>query len=157
MTLQARASTTVSASAQEVLEFVLDLEKYMAADHKITKVVKVTGPDESGAGSAKLWGRMKGTPPSPDVQNFQLDRWSKITFTGAPKQPGRLVFDFVGTFECDEGDEGTVVTHAYTFDFKGPFRIMEKVLGNWLQEEIDEEMARLGDLLTEPADGAAVG
>lgn len=53
-------------SPQEVLEFVLDLERYRDADHKIVKVETVTGPDESGRGSIKLSGKLRYGPAAPD-------------------------------------------------------------------------------------------
>ncbi len=92
---------------------------------------------------------MRFTPPAPDVQNFTLERWSRVTFVGAPKQPGRAVFDFVGTFDCvvDESTGRTTVTHAYEFNFKGPFKSAERFLSDWLQAEVEAEVARLGEFV----------
>lgn len=147
MPLAARASITVDASPRKVLEFVLDLDRYRQADHKIARVSAVEGPDESGNGSAKLWGRLRFGPAAPDRQDFRLERWRRLTFTGAPWQPARLVFDFVGTFECEETTAGTLVTHAYEFRFRRPFRLMERLLSPWLQDEIEAEVGRIADLL----------
>ena len=87
-----------------------------------------------------MWARMRWLPPAPDRQDFVLERWSRLTFTGAARQPARVLFDFVGTIECSRGDTGTRLTHSYTFRFKGPFRWVERVLGGWLQRQIDEEV-----------------
>lgn len=58
-----------------------------------------------------------------------------------------MVFDFTGTFECEPSGDGTRVTHAYEFRFKGPFRVIEKVLGGWLQREIEIEVQELAERL----------
>ena len=147
MSLTASATTIANATPRELLEFVLDVDQYRAADHKITRVGSVEGPDEAGHGSVELWGRLRGLPPAPDRQDFKLERWSKLTFVGAPRQPGRLVFNFVGTFECDPvGDGGTRVTHAYEFTFRRAFRLIEKAQRDWLQTEVEAEVQRIAEI-----------
>ncbi len=148
MALNASSTIEISATPQRILEFVLDLDQYRQADHKITRVSSVTGPDESGAGSVKLWGKLPGLPPAPDRQDFKLERWTRVTFTGAPRQPGRLIFDFTGTFECVPIDDtSTQVTHAYEFRFRRLFRWLESRLSAPLDKELDEEVKRLAELL----------
>ena len=152
MTLTVSSTAEMSATPQEVLEFVLDLDRYRQADHKITRVSSVTGPDEHGAGSMRLWGRLPGMPPAPDRQDFTLERWSRLTFVGAPRQPGRLVFDFIGTFDCVPIDDSlTQVTHAYEFQFTRPFRWLQRRMAAPLAAAIDEEVIRLVELLAKPA------
>lgn len=148
MTITASASTTISADAQTILEFVLDLERYADVDAKIVRVGAVEDPDADGRGSVRLWGRLRGTPPAPDKQDFELTRWERLEFTGAPKQPARLVFDFTGSFVCVPTDDGTEVTHAYEFDFKGPFRILGLGLEPWLQAKLDDELMALRSALS---------
>jgi len=151
MTLTVSATAVIQASPQEVLEFVLDLESYRQADRKITRVASVAGPDEHGRGSARLWGKLPGLPPAPDRQDFTLEKWRRLTFVGAPRQPGRLVFGFVGTFDCEPiNDVGTQVTHAYEFEFTPPFRWMERRMADPLAAEIDAEVERLATLLSAP-------
>ena len=111
MVLRATASTLIPATPQQVMELVLDLERYRQVDSKIVAVSKVAGPDESGKGRVRVWSRLKWTPPIPDTQLFFLERWERLTFTGAPGQLGRLVFTFTGTFECEPSPDGTLVTH----------------------------------------------
>ncbi len=147
MTVTASASAHVDADPQTVLEFVLDLDRYRQADRKILRVSAVEGPDADGHGSAKMWGRVRGLPPAPDRQDFTLERWHTLTFVGAPRQPARMVFDFVGTFDCVPDDGGTTITHAYEFTFKGPFRLVERSLGDWLQAEIETEVATIAEIL----------
>ncbi len=148
MTLTASSTVEIEgASAQDVLEYVLDLERYKESDHKIVKVGEVIGPDDAGKGSVDVWGKLRFGPAAPDVQNFVLERWNKLTFTGAPKQPGRMVFNFVGTFECEPTDTGVRVTHAYEFTFTLLWRWLEIPHREWLQEELDAEMDRVQDAL----------
>jgi len=148
MTLIVSSTAAIAATPQEVLEFVLDLDRYRQADHKITRVSSVTGPDANGAGSARLWGKLPGMPPAPDRQDFTLEKWSRLTFVGAPRQPGRLVFDFIGTFDCVPIDDtSTQVTHAYEFEFRRPFRWLERRMSEPLANEIDQEVKRLTELL----------
>lgn len=150
MTLAASATGTVEADPQSILEFVLDLERYRQVDPKIFRVGKVTGPDGDGRGTVKLWARMAWLPPAPDRQEFELERWSKLTFVGAARQPARLAFGFVGTVECDQvessdesGAVSTVVTHAYRMDFTPPLRWVEPRLAGWLQRQVEAEVADL--------------
>ncbi len=144
MTLRAQASETIDASSSEILKFVLDLEKYSEIDKKFLRVSKVEGPDQDGIGYVKLWGRMGAMPPAPDRQDFVLDRWNSLVFTAASGQPARMVFDFVGRFDCETADNGqTKVTHSYDFDFKGPFKFLERVFDNWLQAQIADEVTQL--------------
>ncbi len=140
MTMTARATAEVAATPREVLEFVLDLHSYQDVDRKIVRVVSVDGPDATGQGSVKMWARMGWLPPAPDRQDFVLEPWTRLTFTGAARQPARLVFDFVGTVECSGSKTGTRLTHGYEFRFKGPFRLVERVFGSWLQRQIEEEV-----------------
>jgi len=143
MTMTAEATVEIAATPQAVLEFVLDLERYKEVDPKFVRVVSVDGPDKAGRGSAKIWGRMRGLPPMPDRQDFVIERWKRVTFTGASRQPARMIFDFTGTFDCEPSESGTTVTHAYEFRFKGPFRLVERVLAVWLQREIEIEVQEL--------------
>ncbi len=145
MTIRASADTEVAATGQQVLEFVLDLHRYKEVDKKIVRVVSTEGPDEAGRGSVKLWGQMGRLPPAPDRQDFLLERWNRLTFTGADRQPARLVFDFVGIVECSENGSRTQVTHSYEFGFKGPFRWIERTLGPWLQRQIEEEIEAIAE------------
>lgn len=152
MTITAQATGYTSAKPQDVLEFVLDVDRYRQIDRKIARVSAVEGPDAAGLGRVKLWGRMRGLPPAPDTQNFVLERWHRLTFTGASGRPARLIFDFVGTFECAQvADRATSVTHSYSFTFKGPFRLAERWLEGWLQREVETEVAELVASVSQPS------
>lgn len=153
MALRASASIVTPVTPREVLELVLDLDRYRQADSKILTIRTVDGPDENGRGEVRLWSRLKFTPPAPDEQIMQLERWRRLTFSSAPRQPLRLIFRFTGTVECQPTRDGTVVTHTYELTFRAPFRILETVHRRWLQEDVEEEMRRMADILDPAAPG----
>ena len=143
MTLEASATVEVNASAQEILEFILDLERYKQIDPKILSARMVEGPDADGNGRIKLWARLRYTPPSPDIHIFRLERWTRLVFIGKAKHPARLIFRFEGLVECESTQTGTSVTHSYAFEFRGIFRVLKRIHRRWLQHDLEEEMQRL--------------
>lgn len=148
MTVRAEATRVVSATCQEVLEFVLDLDRYRKADTKIGRVTQPVELDEHGEGTTRYWGRLRGTPPAPDTNLVRLRRWHELTFTGAPRQPARLILDFTGRFTCVEREEGCQVTHSYEMTFRRPLRwVYEPLLRGWLQRELEAELDRVRDIL----------
>lgn len=148
MTVRAEATRVVPATCQEVLEFVLDLDRYRQADTKIGRVTQPVELDEHGVGRTRYWGRLRGTPPVPDTNIVRLTRWTELVFTGAPRQPARLVLDFTGRFRCTDAEEGCRVTHSYELAFRRPFRwIYEPLLRSWLQAELEDELDRVRDIL----------
>lgn len=54
------ATTTVSATPDEVFDFVLDLHRYRQADHKVGRVGTIHNEGESG--TAQFSGRIRGLP-----------------------------------------------------------------------------------------------
>lgn len=150
MTVTATASREVPASGREVLEFVLDLERYRTADTKIGRVAAPLVLDSENRGRVRYWGRMRGMPPAPDTNLVELDPWRALTFTGAPRQPARLVLDFTGRFACRETDAGCELTHSYELTFRRPFRwVYEPLLRDWLQSELDDELDRVVGVFAE--------
>ncbi len=147
MGVSAAATATVTASAQEVLEYVLDLDRYRLLDSKILRVSATPNLDASGTGTLKMWGKLPWMPPAPDHHDVNLTRWTQLTFTGARGRPARLVFDFTGRFDCEPlDDRSTVVTHSYEFSFRGPFKLAEPRIGRWLQSDVEREVRELADL-----------
>ena len=102
------ATATVSASANDVFDFVLDLERYRQADRKIGRVGAIDDRGDRGSVSSS------GSPPA-----FAT---SDRAFGSPVAGLARWFLDFEGTFDCAEGDHGTVVTHRVVFSFKRPGR-----------------------------------
>lgn len=153
------ATATVARTSREVLELVLDLDRYRAVDAKIRRVVRPVTIDDAGLGTARYWGRLPGLPPGPDTNLVALTRWSELTFTGAPRQPARLVLDFRGRFRCVDTDEGCTVTHDYQIDLRRPFRwLYEPLLAGWLHDAVTDEVRTLATTLSPSnPDGARPG
>ena len=49
----------------------------------------------------------------------------------------------------------TRVRHAYEFRFKGPLKFIERVNAEWVQRELDAEMAAIGAHFDEASTPAA--
>src|SRR5205085_12439071 len=131
---------TVAAPPNEVFEFVLDLERYREADHKIGRVGPVVRT--ANGGSAKFWGRIRGLPGPAGVYPFTLTP-TRLRFGSPTAGPARWFLGFEGTFDCEETPTGTVVTHREAFTFKRPWRwLAEPFLRRWLEADTAEEMIR---------------
>ena len=148
MTVRAEATRVVPATSREVLEFVLDLERYRQADAKIGRITRPVVLDEHDEGRTRYWGRLRGLPPAPDTNIVRLDRWKELTFTGAPGQPARLLLDFTGRFACTDVDGGCRLTHGYELTFRRPVRwVYEPLLRGWLQVELEAELDLVAAIL----------
>ncbi len=142
----ATASSTVEvpgATPREVLELVLDPERHLEVDPRIVRVGIMIGPDAAGRGSVQLVARLRFGPAWPDVYDVVLERWSRLTFTGARRQPVRLVFDLTGSFACEPTEIGTSVTHTCRLTFRLPFRWLDPLHRHWLRSALDAEMGRI--------------
>ena len=139
------ASATVNATPHEVFEFVLDLERYRQADHKIGRV----GPIErhGNGGTAKFSGRIMGLPGPSGTYPFTVSD-SRLQFGSPVRGPARWFLDFEGTFDCEVVPEWTVVAHREAFSFKRPWRwIAEPLLRRWLENDTTAEMVRFKELV----------
>jgi len=148
------ASAKVAVSPREVFEFVLDLDRYRQADHKIGRVGPVNR-DGSG-GTAVFSGRIGGLPGPSSTYPFTLTPTS-LRFRSAIAGPARWFLDFEGSFECEETGDGTVVVHGEVFALKRPWRwFLDPLLRKWLENDTAHEMVRFKDLV-EGGEGAIPG
>lgn len=134
------ASVRVAVSPADVLAFVLDLERYRQADHKIGRVGRVTRDGDGG--TVVFSGRIKGMPGPSGTYPFILTPTSlKI---GSPiAGPARWFLNFEGSFECTETAAGTDVVHREVFDFKPPWQwFLDPLLRKWLENDTTDEMVR---------------
>jgi len=139
------ASATVNASPDEVFEFVLDLNRYRQADHKIGRVraFERTG----NTGSATFQGRVRGLPGPTGTYPFTMSG-SRLRFGSPTAGAARWFLEFEGTFDCEMTPAGTVVTHREAFNFKPPWRwLAEPLLRRWLERDTAEEMVRFKALV----------
>ncbi len=148
--VHAEAEVQIERSPEQILRWVLDLDRYKLADQKITTVVDRPVLDASGNGVARYRGRLRGIPTPVDTNLVSLQAWEKLTFQGAPGVWTRRLVDFTGTFQCTPTDDGsTTLRHTETFRFHpAPMeRLAGWVLGRWLQREIETEVHRLKGLI----------
>ncbi|HVM54154.1 MAG TPA: SRPBCC family protein [Acidimicrobiales bacterium] len=139
------ATATVSATPSEVFEFVLDLDRYRQADHKIGRVGATQRSGDRG--TTRFSGRIRGLPGPSGTYPFTLTA-SRLQFGSPIAGPARWFLRFDGSFDCQVTENGTVVTHREAFDFKLPWRwIAEPVLRRWLEADTAEEMIRFKDLV----------
>jgi hypothetical protein len=70
--IEGRATRLVAATPTEVAAFVLDLERYRRADHKIARVRSLVGDDT--AGEVVFTGRLRGLPTPADPPALHRQR-----------------------------------------------------------------------------------
>ena len=139
------ARATVAASPTDVLDFVLDLERYRQADHKIGRVGPVKRDGDRG--TAVFSGRIKGMPGPSGTYPFTLTPTS-LRFGSPIDGPARWFLNFEGSFDCHETGDGTVVVHREVFDFKPPWSwFVEPFLRRWLERDTADEMTRFKELV----------
>jgi hypothetical protein len=150
--IEGSAEVGIDRSGEEVLAFVLDLERYRTVDFKIGKVREVTG-DEGPAsltGTAVFTGRFRIFPSPPMTVRYTLDPGRSLVFEMVPVGVIRYLVDFHGEFRCEPvaGAGGVRVAHIERFSFKAPGRwLIEPLFRSWLRQDTMEEMARLKEML----------
>lgn len=136
--------TIIHRPAKDILEFVLDVDQYRLADHKIGRVYYVRR--EGDRGEVRHVGKLAGIPGPTVVLGFRLTRYSRLDFHGiSVPWPVR---GFEGSFTCEETSEGTHVVHRECFSF-GPIagRIFKVLFGSWLKRDTPAEVIRMKRLL----------
>ncbi len=139
-------TATIARSAKDVLEFVLDLERYREADHKFHRIHYVKR--QNNHGEAKYSGRLRGIPTPSEVQEWTLDPYKRLEFRSRPSLWPGMIARFEGSFHCEEIESGTSVRHREAFEFKPPFSwLAVPFLRSWLQRDVEDEVVRLKQLV----------
>lgn len=142
------ATATVTVPPSEVIEFVLDLNRYRQADRKIGRV----GPmhRRGDHGTVQFSGRVRGLPAPTGTYPFTVTT-SGLQFGSPIAGPAHWFWEFQATFECDQTADGTVVRHREVFIFKRPWRwLAEHLFGRWLETDTAREMIRFKELIERP-------
>jgi hypothetical protein len=127
-----------------VLAFVMDLDRYRQADHKIRRIRRTQLVD--GDVVVAMWTRFAGLPVAA-TQRMQLTPGARIDVHNEPSWQDRFT-SFHGEFVCRPvAGGGTEVTHRYTLTFKGMAKVMTPLLRSWLARDIGQEVARLAALV----------
>jgi hypothetical protein len=142
----AEAMALIRRSPRDILEFVLDLERYRQADRKIGRVDFVER--NANAGRARYAGTMRGLPGPTETVSWTLEPYSRLRFASTPSLWPGLVYRFEGLFTCEEVRGGTRVLHRETVFLRRPISwIVDPFLRGWLAHDIVEEMRRMKHLL----------
>jgi hypothetical protein len=142
-TIVVEATAVVAAGAAEVLDFVLDLDRYRLADHKIRRIRSLERHGDDVVVS--MWTRFRGLPVAA-TQRMHLSPGERIDVHNEPSWQDRFT-RFHGEFVCVPVEGGTQVTHRYTFTFSVAARVMQALLRGWFDRDIHEEVARLKTIL----------
>ncbi|MHB1785013.1 MAG: SRPBCC family protein [Acidimicrobiales bacterium] len=140
------ATEDIASSAERVLSFVMDIDRYRQVDRKIWRVRRSERHDDEVV--VAMWTRV-GPLLLPATQRLRLIPGRRIDVDNEPSWQDHLV-DFHGEFICEPAQHGVRVTHRYTFAFKGLGRISEPLVRAWLRRDIKAEVERLREHLEEP-------
>ena len=136
----------IARSAKEILEFVLDLQRYAQADTKIRRVRSVRR--NGNVGEVRHSGHLRGLAGPAVTLSFVLEPYSRLTFTSERRGLGWLVFGFEGTFTCAPEGGHTRVVHRECFTFRRPLRWMiEAYARQWLADDTAAEVQRMKAIL----------
>ena len=152
--LSVEGSVQVNAAPRAVLELVCDLRAYMVFDTKIVRVFENPPIDSDGNGFVVFRGSLRGIRGPKQRQSVKLDRWWSVTFTSdGPWLTDRLMW-MRGRFVAQPFSGGSLVTHSYSFRFKGPVGpLMEHYSRNWLDQDLRDELQRIKTYFDRQADG----
>lgn len=150
----ATASETISCTPDEMLEFVMDIERYQEVDTKIRPITwsRRTGNLTEFTCRPKLGGlRIPGPQP---LQHVRLTPGTRVEISLAPSVWTKLA-SFNASFECTPVNGGTRVDRRLTFTFSPALRwFFEPFLRRRLPAEVRDELRRakhhLENLATQP-------
>ncbi len=146
--IHGEASTTVTASPTDVLDFVCDVAHYKQADTKIRRVLGVRPDGEDRI--VTMRSRLRGIPTPPVRQRVHRTGDSRLDITDMPSWQNRLV-TFHGYVTATATPAGTAITHREEFDFHGPLRpVAERWLDAWLAADVSAEVDRMRQILNGP-------
>lgn len=141
------ASTVVDATPEQVIAFVLELDTYRQADHKIRSFRLLHG--DARHGHVVLTGRLRGLPTPPDRQAYEVSAdGCAVDFRSVPSRWPGLLASFHGSVRCQAAAGGTLVTHNERFTFSPALAwLVEPYLRTWLQRDTESEVKRIAAFL----------
>jgi ribosome-associated toxin RatA of RatAB toxin-antitoxin module len=135
------ASTVVARPAQEILDFIMDVEAYRAVDPRLKTIRWVTRePDQT---VFRFRPKLMGLPGPMTTQKVSLTPGERVDITPLPSPMDRFT-EFAGLLECTAEGSGTRVRRRLEFKFARPFSwLLDPLLNRWLAKDIPAELARL--------------
>ena len=140
--IEARSTQVIQASPDEILEFVMDIERYARIDAKIRPVL--WSRRNGNVTEFACRSRVGGVPGPKVVQQMRLTPGRRIDIALAADPKNRLaraMGHFEASFECTPVSGGTQVNRILRFRLKWPTSwILGPLLRRRLPAEVDEEL-----------------
>lgn len=133
-------SILIDRPADDILEYLLDVEAYRAVDPRLKSIRWVRRA--AGCTVFRFRPQLMGLPVPLSTQ-LVVRRGDRVDITALPSRNDRIA-DFAGSMECVPGPEGTTVTRTLRFDLAGVLRpLLDGRLSRWLERDVEAEMTRL--------------
>ncbi|MGH3800565.1 MAG: SRPBCC family protein [Pseudonocardiaceae bacterium] len=154
--INSQARQVIDGSPADILEFVMDIERYQQVDHKIRPVIWARRDGEVTEFACRP---TLGDLPSPKVvQQVRLTPGHRvdIELSALPQtRLGHRLAEFRASFECTPAEGGVEVTRTIVFRFAPLVAwFFEPILRRRLPAEVDQEL-RAFLTRTAPQVGAA--
>jgi hypothetical protein len=144
--IAAEGTASIERPPDDIIDFVLDLERYMQADTKITRVL--AADIDGSTGEVRYAGRVRGIPGPAMVNTVSVERPRRIDFRSKPGTWQHALLGFHGSFVLDANGDTTHVLHREEFSFRPPLKwLAEPLLRRWLDAAMEDEMVRMKSLL----------
>ena len=144
MSVEAQVVERIGCTCEELLGFVMDIERYAQVDDKISPVLWHRSEPDFVEFACRP--KLAGLRQPKVVQQVRLTPGERADVTLSPKPANRLAHamaQFEASFACRPVDGGTEVTRTLRFTFKAPFRwLLEPLFQRRLDAEVRDEIAR---------------
>lgn len=132
----------IGATSDEVLELVMDIERYADVDAKISPVLWARRTNNRVEFACRP--KLAGIRQPRVVQFIDLTPGRRIDIGLLPRPQNRLAHAmarFNASFDCVDVDGGAIVTRELTFEFSPAVRwLMEPLFRRRLQRDVEDEM-----------------
>jgi len=147
MVIAGEGTAVVRCSPRAAYEFVLDLDRYRLADHKIAAVHSVAWRGDGG--EVQYSGRFRGWTTPAVRQTVSVEPYRRIDVRSKPGTVAHAVARFHGLFTFDDlGDGTTRVFHREEIELHPAAAwLLAPLLRDWLAADTPEEVARMKQLL----------
>lgn len=141
---QAQVTETIRCTPDELLEFVMDPERYAEVDDKIGAIEWVRR--QGDVTEFRFRGKLPGLPgPAPKiVSQMRRTPGERVDVRLPPVAQNKLanlVVEFSANWVCEPDGDATRVTRTVRFDFRPPVSwLAEPVLRRTLQPDVEQEI-----------------
>lgn len=140
--IQVQVVETIGCTPDDLLEFVMDIERYAEVDRKIHPVTWARR--DGNLLEFECRPKVAGVPQPKVLQRVRLTPGERIDIVLSPLPSNRLqhaIAQFEASFECAEAEGGTRVTRTLTFRITPLLRwLLEPLLRRRLPTEVREEI-----------------